>query len=391
MTHSDSPGHRPFGAHAPIRGSVSADAERAVAPLALRSATGTAPETFCTSGTSPTLHVVGAGAVGRAVLTRIAASATHRLVAVTDSSGTVLRRDWLDPRAILEHKAAGGSIASLPGASDLRTGLAADIVDADIVVDATPSGFDRVAEAVGYGDAVLRRGGRLALASKAALSTRTDAWLGAHHRSRVGINAVLGGAGLALRDELEFLRGAADGAALCGNATTTRIIETVEQGGSIADGIAAARDGGLLEPDPELDLTGYDAAVKLAIVAGALGGAPVDPASIQRPDVRTLAPETIRERAARGATTRLVGRLRRDPARGGAPSLSLTFEELPASSSLVAPWDRVVYGYDLGDDSLRVHTGSGVGPEGTADAVWADVLAFDVPASPATQSAGGAR
>ena len=40
----------------------------------------------------------------------------------------------------------------------------------------------------------------------------------------------------------------------------------VERGGSIAAGIRHAQEVGVLEPDPELDLSGADAATKLAAV-----------------------------------------------------------------------------------------------------------------------------
>ena len=52
--------------------------------------------------------------------------------------------------------------------------------------------------------------------------------------------------------------------------------------------------------------------------------------------------------------------------------LRVRFEELPAGSPLVAPPDRVVYGYEL-DRGLRVHTGLAVGYERTAEALVQDV------------------
>jgi homoserine dehydrogenase len=74
----------------------------------------------------------------------------------------------------------------------------------------------------------------------------------------------------------------------------------------------------------------------------------------------------VQERAARGLTTRLVGRARRDGA------LTLRYEPLPRTSPLAVGAGRVAYLYDLGGEH-RVHTGAGVGAEGTADAVLFDL------------------
>lgn len=91
---------------------------------------------------------------------------------------------------------------------------------------------------------------------------------------------------------------------------------------------------------------------------------------IARADVRGLDPELLRERAARGATTRLVARGSR---RGD--DLRVVYEEVPRGSPLAAPPDRVVYGYEL-PGGLRVHTGLAIGHERTAGALLADVAAF---------------
>ncbi len=327
-----------------------------------------APETFCTSGTSPTVHLIGVGQVGLEFLDLLAGSASFRLIAATDSSGTILKRDWLDPRAIARHKGGGRPIRELEGSDGIRTEVAVDVIDADIVVDTAPA--EPLDVATARGDAALRRGGRLALASKAALCASVDRWLDAERPPRVGCNAVLGGTGVALLQELDELRAHGTSTAHCANATTTAIVEIVEAGGSIEDGIAHCDREGILEPDPELDLEGKDAAVKLALIAGILRGSPVDPASVDRPDVRDLDEAELRARASRGATTRLVGRVDANGA------LSLRFEELPRTSPLVAPWDRVVYSYELENGDTRLHIGAGVGPRGTAEALFRDVEAL---------------
>jgi homoserine dehydrogenase len=154
---------------------------------------------------------------------------------------------------------------------------------------------------------------------------------------------------------------------IAGNASTTALIEEIEAGGSLAEGIASATRRGLLETDPTQDLDGSDAAVKLSIVVRALWGFELSPGDLPKVDLRALDPDSIRARSARRATTRLIGRASR------VGSFGLGYEEIPRGSHLAVPSDRVVYAYRTGR-GLSVHVGSGLGPEGTADALVADVL-----------------
>jgi homoserine dehydrogenase len=328
---------------------------------------GAAPETFCSSGTSPTLHLLGPGRVGRTFLARCAA--LGRLVAVTDSTATVCDRNGLDPIAVAAWKETGRPLAEHPGGARLPVELALDLVSADVVVDATATGRGPNAFAAARGSAVLRRGQRLVLAAKDGLCAALAEWLAPALRARLGIAAVLGGTGGTLLAELDELRLACRSVALVANATVTTVIEALEAGRDVEAGLAAARARGYVEADAELDLSGADAAQKLAIVVGALRGVPVDPAAIATQDVRTLDPGLVRARAVRGVTTRQVARCDGD-------SLRVSFEQVAHGAPLAAPRDRVVYSYALGQRRTRVHVGAGLGAAGTAAALAADVRAL---------------
>jgi homoserine dehydrogenase len=342
------------------------------------SAAGSSRDAFHSSGQSPggatsptlrTLHLLGPGLVGRALLTKLAALPV-RVTAISDSTATVFDRGGLPIEALLAHKRAGSALSVWPRAEVIPTELAIRIVGADLVVDATPTRAEDTEAAVRRGRAALQNGAFLVLCGKNAVAASPE-WLHGDARGRVGVHAVFGGAGQALVRELPELRAHCEALALVGNATTTVLIEAIERGASLAEGQAAAQARGLLEPDPTLDLDGSDAATKLRAVWGAVFGdrhAAV-PAfeRIARQDIRALDVELVRARAARGATTRLVAR----GSRGGA-DLRVAFEELPLGSPLAAPPDRVVYGYQL-PAGLRVHTGLALGHERTADALLADL------------------
>ena len=330
-------------------------------------------DAYCTSGPSPTrglrstptgVHLLGIGSVGRAWLATLPASL--RLLGATDRSGTVLARRGLPPDLVAWHKQSGRPLrdwldtgGTLPGVHE-PTPLAA------IVVDLTATDPARGRTDAGRIRAWLDRGQRVALASKHAVVA--DPTLLEH--PNLGANGVLGGTGARLQAQLPELRAAFHHAAVAGSATSTVILAAIEAGGTLSDGLEVACRQGVLEPDPELDLRGTDAALKLALVAGALLGRPVDPATIAVQDLRSVDLDAVRARPGQGRTTRLIGRVTRDG------RLSLRYEAVRADDPLANPPDRLVYAYDLGTEMPRVHVGHGLGADGTARATQVDVDRF---------------
>ncbi|MGC8572586.1 MAG: hypothetical protein C0171_05920 [Caldisphaera sp.] len=55
------------------------------------------------------------------------------------------------------------------------------------------------------------------------------------------------------------------------NATTNYILSLIENGYSIQSAIEKVKELGLVEPDPKIDIDGYDAAAKLTIILNTLG------------------------------------------------------------------------------------------------------------------------
>ena len=322
------------------------------------------------SGTSPgqkTLHLVGPGRVGRELLRELAAHPRLRLVAVSDSSATVCDRAGLSAALLARHKENGLPLTSWPGAERVPLDLALGLVRADVVADASETRLERAQEALRATRLALRAGSDVALASKGSLALAAGELLAT---GRVGANAALGGTGARLAGELAELRRACTEIVLVANASTTALVEAFERGEDRPAALRALRERGVLEPDPAADLDGTDLALKLAIVARAALGLAPSVAEIPRQGIEALEPARAWWRAQRGRTTRLVARA----TRGG--TLSVAPEELPRSSPLAVPSDRVAYVYGIGGGASRVHVGWGIGPRGTARALLADVLAL---------------
>jgi homoserine O-acetyltransferase len=319
-----------------------------------------------TSNLDPTLHVIGAGPIGRSLL-RVLGETPYRVLAVSDSSATLFDRNGLDSRALAEHKSSGGRFADREGAEDVALPILLFHGAADVVVDCTATELSRGPEAVARAVAALDADSSVVFAAKHALATEPLAFLEPRRFQRIGFNAVLGGTGLLLKDEIEDLRRAFESVAIVGNTSTTAVITAIEDGASLEAALDRAREAGFLEADPSKDLDGSDAAVKLAIVASLLTRSCVRVADIERPSFDRLDPELLVARRRNGRTTRLVGRVHASGA------LSLAYEELPRVCSLAVPAGRVAYSYGLKHGGARVHIGSGVGTEGTVRALLADL------------------
>ena len=323
-------------------------------------------DAYRTTGPSPTVHLLGPGRVGRAFLGLLGHTG-HMLAGVTDSSGTVGRADGLDRESVIAAKETGETLASAFGALPLPLAAALLQVDADVVVDTTATDFDRQEWGEVLDKAVVRRGKGLILAAKDAAASHVDRWSDPTLNGRVGINAVLGGAGRQLLESVDELRDDWIEAAFSGSASTTAIIEVVEEGGSFEDGLTVADERGFLEADPELDLKGVDAAVKLSVVEAALTGHPVELVVAQ--DLREVDPDVIRTRVLEGLTTRLVGRAQR-----GGPG-TLRYEPVRTGSTLDVRCDEVAYTYRLANGEVCTHQGKGLGARPTAEAVLVDLQA----------------
>jgi homoserine dehydrogenase len=99
----------------------------------------------------------------------------------------------------------------------------------------------------------------------------------------------------------------------CGvlNSTSKIVVETMERGGGLAEGLAAARAMGITEGDGQYDIDGWDSAAKTAALANVLLDARTTPQAVSTRGIGRLTPERIRDLARAGKTVRLVSRARR--------------------------------------------------------------------------------
>jgi homoserine dehydrogenase len=115
------------------------------------------------------------------------------------------------------------------------------------------------------------------------------------------------------------------------NSTTNVVLTEVEKGRSFEEAVRRAQALGVAESDPNADLDGWDAAVKVAALAIVLMGVPVKLEQIRRTGIRELSEEKIRSVRAAGMRYKLVCRAER---RGDGVDCSVKPELLLGSDPL---------------------------------------------------------
>ncbi len=98
------------------------------------------------------------------------------------------------------------------------------------------------------------------------------------------------------------------------NSTSKIVVEAMERGGTLEDGLETARRLGIAEADASFDLEGWDSAAKTAALANVLMDARATPLQVSTRGLTRLTPERVRRLAVEGKTVRLVSRARRTAA-----------------------------------------------------------------------------
>ena len=208
-------------------------------------------------------------------------------------------RDPARPRAVpLPPGVEAGSVAEL---------LADDSLDA--VVELT-GGID---EPLAWSRATLRAGRAYVTGNKALLATHGGELADLAQQSRAALlgSASVGG-GTPMIETVQHLATAGGIDRIRGllNATTTFILAAMGDGRSYDDALREAQQAGYAEPDPTFDVTGRDAAQKIAILASVAWGR-------WRPEHEVATRGIVGIRVEPGETQRLVAEADEQGVQGG--------------------------------------------------------------------------
>jgi homoserine dehydrogenase len=198
---------------------------------------------------------------------------------------------------------------------DVHEWLAAS--KANVVFEAIPLEPQTGQPALDYLRAALEHGAHAISANKGPVVhgyrelTELGARMGRHYRFE---SAVMDGAPLfsLVRECLPLV--GLHGVRGIFTSTATIVLEAIEEGRSIAEGIAHAQRLGIAEADPSYDVDGWDSAMKLCAVANVLLDGDLRPADVERVGICELDAEEVRRASTAGLPYRLVGEVRRNDA-----------------------------------------------------------------------------
>jgi homoserine dehydrogenase len=336
-----------------------------------------------------TFVLTGLGNIGRTLLEILAAREQAyarryglrlRCVGLADSSGAAYDAAGFAMAAVAAAKRAGRGVASLPQFDPALGGAELAARPADLLLEATPTnlrdgqpGLDMVRAALRSGKhAVLASKGPLVLAY-AELAALSDL-AGPAGSPRLRFSGAVGGAVPTINVGRRDLAGAViERAELVVNGTTQVILEAMAAGRSFEQALALAQSQGIVEPDPALDVDGWDAANKLVIFANAVLGQPTALADLRVTGIRGVGAEELRAAWAAGGRVSVVGEALRGP--DGRYALQVAPRTLAPDHPLARLREQEM-GFVIQSDIAGRTAVAGLedGPVGTCQAMIRDLL-----------------
>ncbi|MBI3649584.1 MAG: hypothetical protein HY231_00875 [Acidobacteria bacterium] len=263
------------------------------------------------------IALLGFGNVGRALLRQLekigeAQDPKINLRAIADSSGALMIHTPELVNVLLTHKEAGRTIKAFAPAAFLAH--PADILKAfqrehiHCIVESLPTNIRDGQPALDWLTAALSQGLNVVTVDKGVMVHGFDALqqAAASGNSRL---AFTGTTGVAIPDELADdqvveIRGVLNG-------TTNYILTAMqEQRLSFNEALGMAQRDGIAEPDPSLDVEGWDTACKILILANALMKADAKLAEVSRLGISDATQSLIDNGRTTNRVVRLVGRAR---------------------------------------------------------------------------------
>lgn len=225
----------------------------------------------------------GFGGVGRTYAQLLYQRTSYRLCAVFDSGGGVMKEEGFTPSEIAALlNTARGAVSKAGVGRPVHIDEALD--RCRVLVDVSPPNYQNGEPAA----SVYRKARGLAIvtANKAPLVLNFGEYRNIYYKATVMAGTPLVDLLRGLHpQEVKTVRGILNGST---NYILTRVYR---DGISFNTAVEEAREKGILEPDPTLDLEGVDPAAKLVIIANTLG-IPLSLSQVERQPVTPLGPIT---------------------------------------------------------------------------------------------------
>jgi homoserine dehydrogenase len=265
------------------------------------------------------LILIGFGNVGRSFLAMITEekvankfNSELKTVAVLDRKGGAVDPNGLDVKELLSTNAREGTVAATPkvGQFGLFPLSVIKEVEADVVLELTPTNPSDGEPAVSYIETAIRNGKNVVTTNKAppALAMKRLQDLASLNKVHFGFSGTVGGGTPILElvkqtsevDEVLSLRAILNG-------TTNYILSKMYHDEiSMQEALQEAQHHGYAERDPSLDINGTDSALKLAIIANYALERKISPADIEIKGITDISLDEVQKNKEKKKKVKLI-------------------------------------------------------------------------------------
>ncbi|MDP6459505.1 MAG: homoserine dehydrogenase [Candidatus Hydrothermarchaeota archaeon] len=237
-----------------------------------------------------------------------------KVVSITDITGTAVDEKGLDLSKALEVMKKGKGLLGYPGAKKMNGLEAIETVDADVVVEATPTKIIDGEPGLGHMLLAMEKGRHVVTSNKGPLALKFSELKDAARKNQVKFKfeASVGGAMPIINFAKETLSGdkiyAIEGIL---NGTTNYILTRMsKEERPFETVLREAQEIGIAEADPSYDIDGIDTACKLVILANTIMGIKATYKDVSTQGIRKITPEAVKLAKEDGYAIKLIGEVK---------------------------------------------------------------------------------
>lgn len=237
-----------------------------------------------------------------------------KVVSITDITGTAVDEKGLDLSKVLEVMRKGKGLLAYPGAKKMNGLEAIEALDADVVVEATPTKIRDGEPGLSHMLLAMSKGKHVVTSNKGPLALKFNELEDAARKNKVKFKfeASVGGAMPIINLAKETLSGdkiyAIEGIL---NGTTNYILTRMsKEERPFETVLREAQEIGIAEADPSYDIDGIDTACKLVILANAIMGIKATYKDVRTQGIRKITPEAVKLAKEDGYAIKLIGEVK---------------------------------------------------------------------------------
>lgn len=290
-----------------------------------------------------------------------------RVVAIVDSAGYAYDDKGLDTARILKAKAKSGRVGP-PPEEPVKEIISR--TEADVLVEATPTNFKSGEPGLSHLRAAFVSKKHVVTCNKGPLGIAFQALheLARHNGVEFRYSGAVGG-GTPILDFGKTCSTGDDVTMITGilNGTCNFILTRMEQDHlDFEDALTLAQKGGYAERDPTLDVSGYDSAVKISIIANHLKISRATAAEVKTKGIQAVESSDVADALSKGKAVRLLATAAKD--------LSVEPVLIPRDDPLCVSGPYNAVKFHCRSSGPKVIVGKGAGGPETASSILRDLI-----------------